>query len=228
MEPTNQGRQPKEFWSWANLGVSRASVVIFLSLILLGGVWKSCNSNLAKSARTRASFAAMERQIEHLANTEADLNAQVDRLQSEAKEQAQVSLALGAPPQFYCGTKQLAILPRSLGTGKSYTYIHINVNTHQIVYIGKGTDDRWIDPVRSDTRHESDILYGRIYSRLVLINASESEALAQEAWLINRFGSCNLYNRISGIGDPHNYLNTFESLRDQWGQWHWSHLDSPQ
>ncbi len=196
---------------------------LFFSLQLINSCSKSASSR-GLPAALRLTPKYNPSASTNSGDTEADqihrLNAQVDRLQSQAKEQAkQTSLALSHQSvQFSFGTYTFEIIPKSLGTGKFYTYIHLN-NSGQIVYIGKGTGDRYTDTASRSQRHRYDILNSGLTSNLVLINASESAALAQEAWLINYFNWSGLHNRISGEGVPQNYLQIRWRLPN--GPWTW-------
>jgi len=71
-------------------------------------------------------------------------------------------------------------------SGKYYVYYHINVNTKEIVYIGKGKNNRAWD-FRIGTRNQEWSEYiknNKIDVKLIVVDISEEEALAVEKTLI--------------------------------------------
>jgi hypothetical protein len=71
-------------------------------------------------------------------------------------------------------------------SGKYYVYYHIDVNTKEIVYIGKGKNNRAWD-FRIGTRNQEWNEYiknNKINAKLIVVDVSEEEALAIEKSLI--------------------------------------------
>ncbi len=81
----------------------------------------------------------------------------------------------------------------SFKTGKYYVYYHINKETKEVFYIGKGSNYRAWDKERGDLWQDYVSNVGEYNIKIICANMSELEAFAIESVLIKHHNpSCNI------------------------------------
>jgi len=98
--------------------------------------------------------------------------------------------------------------------GDSYVYVHCLRDSKEVVYVGKGKNDRDQEVSRTVEEHETLLKANKIRIYRVMINVSESAALEQESYLIGMLGRAKdggaLFNIQGGVRLAKNHMRKLD------------------